>query len=277
MNLKFSIIVPTLNSKTFLKKCITSILDQSYKNYEIIVIDGKSTDGTVEYLKTLGDKVKWISENDNGQADAINKGFNIATGNWITWQNSDDYYYDNNALSLFARAIRENKSKKLFVGNIYLVNINCKILRDVKYITPNFYSLLYEGMTLTNQACVWNINLIKDLGLLKNIKINFDYEWFLRVLKNFPKCGYHINYTIGCFRLHKLQKTQNQSLSDFNNLEVIKKDYGFNRLYIYYFKIYLFLRKFFCYLLQGNFFYLIRGIFKFFFTKKNKEYINSQV
>lgn len=275
MTIKFSIIIPTLNSKFFLENCIRSILGQSYKNFEIIVIDGGSNDGTIEYLKTLENKVRWISENDNGQADAINKGFNIAKGNWITWQNSDDYYFDNNALSLFAKAINENKSKKLFIGNINLVNIDCKIMRDVKYITPNFYSLLYEGMTLTNQACVWHISLNKDLGLLRNIKINFDYEWFLRVLKKFPNCGYHINQTIGCFRLHKLQKTQNQSLSDFHNLENIKKDYGYNKLYLYYFKPYLFLRKFFCYLYQGNFFYLLRGIFKFFFIKKNKEYINS--
>ena len=275
MNLRFSIIIPTLNSKLFLEKCIVSILDQSYKNFEIIVIDGKSTDGTVEYLKSLGDKVRWISESDNGQADAINKGINIARGNWITWQNSDDYYYNNNALSLFVRAIKENKSKKLIVGNINLVNFNCEVLRDVKYITPNFYSLLYEGMTLTNQACVWNINLTKDLGILKNFKVNFDYEWFLRILKNFPKCGLHINQTIGCFRLHKLQKTQNQTLYDLNILDEIKKEYGYKRLYLFFFKPYLLLRKFFCYLFQGNFFYASRGIFKFFFTKKNKEYINS--
>ena len=68
MKIKFSIIVPSLNSRIYLNKCLKSILNQSYKNFEIIVIDGGSNDGTVEYLKTFGNRVKWISEKDNGQA-----------------------------------------------------------------------------------------------------------------------------------------------------------------------------------------------------------------
>ena len=127
MTIKFSIIVPTLNSKIFLDKCLKSILNQTYKNYEIIVVDGGSNDGTTDYLKSYGEKIKWISEIDEGQADAINKGIKMSNGNWITWQNADDYYSDNNALLLFSEAIKSNPSKKLFVGNINLVNKNCRI------------------------------------------------------------------------------------------------------------------------------------------------------
>lgn len=274
MKIKFSIIIPSLNSSFFLNHCLESILNQTYKNYEIIVIDGGSNDGTVQLLKDYGTKIKWISEKDNGQADAINKGISMSNGNWITWQNCDDYYINKDALSLFAKAINSNQSKKLFVANINLVNIDGKVLRDVKYINPYFYSLLYEGMTLTNQACFWNIELNKELGFFENLKINFDYEWFLRILKNFPNCGIHLNYTIGSFRLHKKQKTQNQNTSDIENLNLIKRKYGFKKYYLVFFKPYLLIRKFFCYLLQGNFYYISRGIFKFFFGKKNKEYID---
>ena len=104
MSIKFSIIIPSLNSKFFLSKCLNSIFEQSYTNYEIIVIDGKSDDGTVEFLKPLGDKIKWISDKDNGQADAINKGINISGGDWITWQNCDDYYINKDAFSIFQKA-----------------------------------------------------------------------------------------------------------------------------------------------------------------------------
>ena len=187
MKVQFSIIIPSLNSSFFLKQCLESIINQTYNNYEIIVIDGGSNDETVQLLKDYGPKVKWISESDNGQADAINKGISMSSGNWITWQNCDDYYTNKEALSLFAKAINSNPSKKLFVANINLVNIEGNVLRDVKYIDPYFYSLLYEGMTLTNQACFWNVELNKKLGLLENLKINFDYEWFLRILKNFPE------------------------------------------------------------------------------------------
>jgi glycosyltransferase involved in cell wall biosynthesis len=275
MSIKFSIIIPSLNSKFFLNQCLNSIFEQSYTNYEIIVIDGKSDDGTVEFLKTLGDKIKWISEKDNGQADAINKGINISSGDWITWQNCDDYYINKDAFSIFQKAIDLNQSKKLFIGNINLVNLNGKTLRDVKYFKPYFYSLLYEGMTLTNQACFWSKELNLKLGFLKNLRINFDYEWFLRILKNFPNCGFHLNHTIACFRLHKNQKTQNQNLSDINNLKEIRNEYGYSKFYFIFFKPYLLIRKFICYLFQGNFFYLIRGFAKFLFGKKNKEYIDN--
>ncbi len=275
MSIKFSIIIPSLNSKTYLNHCLQSIFVQTYKNYEIIIIDGGSTDGTIELLKTYKEKVKWISESDKGQSDAINKGISISSGNWITWQNCDDYYHDKNAFSLFASAINKNTNKLLFVGNINLVDHKNKILRDVKYFKPNFYSLLYEGMTLTNQACFWSKNINLKIGNLKNFKINFDYEWFLRILKTYPDCGFHLNKTIGCFRLHKNQKTQKQSLEDFENLKKIRNDYGYNKKYFLFMRLYLILRKFFCYLFQGNFYYILRGFFKFFFIRKNKEYVDS--
>lgn len=275
MSITFSIIIPSLNSKSFLKECLQSIFAQSYKNYEIIVIDGGSVDGTVEFLKSYGDQIKWVSEKDNGQADAINKGISLSSGNWITWQNCDDYYNSIDALAIFAKFINANQSKKLFIGNINLVNYGGKILRDVKYFNPYFNSLLYEGMTLTNQACFWNKELNSKLGFLKNLRINFDYEWFLRILKNFPNSGFHINKTLANFRLHAKQKTQNQNSKDIINLKKIKKEYGYNKFYSLFFIPYLIIRKLVCYLIQGNIHYILRGLFKFFFGKKNKEYIDS--
>ena len=275
MSIKFSIIVPNFNGKNFLKRCLDSILSQSYKNYEIIVIDGNSDDGSVELLKTYGNKIQWVSEKDKGQADAINKGIKISSGEWITWQNSDDFYSNNNSLLTFEKAINKNQQKKLIVANINLVNLEEKTLRDVKYLKPYYFSLLYEGMTLTNQACFWSKELNNELGYLKDIRLNFDYEWFLRILKNYPDTGYQINKTLACFRLHKNQKTQNQNHLDQEQLTFIKKEYGYNKNLSVIMRSLLLIRKFFYYLLQGNFYYLLRGIFKFFFGKKNKEYIEN--
>ena len=275
MTIKFSIIIPSLNSLSFLKNCLNSIFEQTYKNYEVIVVDGGSNDGTIEFLKSFGDKIKWISERDKGQADAINKGIKLSSGNWITWQNCDDYYNNKDALEIFFRSINSSQNKKLIIANIELVNLKGNVLRDVKYFNPYFYSLLYEGMTLTNQACFWHKELNFKIGYLKNLRINFDYEWFLRILKNFPNCGLHVNHTIACYRLHKNQKTQNQNFDDLDNLTKIKNDYGYNKYYYFIFKPYLLIRKFVCYLIQGNMFYLSRGFIKFFFGKKNKEYIDN--
>jgi glycosyltransferase involved in cell wall biosynthesis len=275
VSIKFSIIVPNYNGKNFLKRCLDSILSQSYKNYEIIVIDGYSHDGSVELLKTYGNKIQWVSEKDKGQADAINKGIKRCSGDWITWQNSDDFYSDNNSLLTFEKVINKNQQKKLFVANINLVNFEEKILRDVKYLKPYYFSLLYEGMTLTNQACFWDKELNNELGYLKDIRLNFDYEWFMRILKNYPDTGYHLNKTLACFRLHKSQKTQNQTYLDQKQLNLIKTEYGYNKKLSVIIRPMLLIRKFFYYLLQGNFYYLLRGFFKFFFGKKNKEYMEN--
>ena len=80
MKIKFSIIVPSLNNKKFLLNCLKSILNQTYKNYEIIVVDGGSTDGTVNILKKYKKKLKYIIGQDKGQYDAINKGILISSG-----------------------------------------------------------------------------------------------------------------------------------------------------------------------------------------------------
>ena len=272
MSIKFSIIVPNYNGKIFLKRCLDSILSQSYTNYELIVIDGHSNDGSVELLKTYGNKIQWVSEKDNGQADAINKGIKRCSGDWLTWQNSDDFYSNNNSLLTFEKAINKNQQKKLIVANINLVNLEEKTLRDVKYLKPYYFSLLYEGMTLTNQACFWKKELNNELGYLRDIRLNFDYEWFMRILKTYPGTGHHVNKTLACFRLHKSQKTQNPTYLDQKQLNLIKIEYGYNKKFSIIIRPLLLIRKFFYHLLQGNFYYLLRGFLKFFFGKKNKEY-----
>ena len=74
------------------------------------------------------------------------------------------------------------------------------------------------------------------MGLLKNTKLNFEYEWFLRILSNYPDSGYNINKTLGCFRLHSKQKSQNQNSEDKELLNIIKLDYGFKKINIFFLK-----------------------------------------
>src|SRR5512136_2069559 len=91
--MKISVITPSYNQSAFLKETINSIASQEVNALvEHIIIDGGSTDGSVELLKSLGDRVRWLSEPDHGQADAVNKGIRMATGEIIGWLNSDDLY-----------------------------------------------------------------------------------------------------------------------------------------------------------------------------------------
>lgn len=90
---KISIITPSYNQGHFIEETITSVLDQGYPNLEYIIMDGGSSDNTVEVIKKYEKHITyWVSERDKGQSDAINKGFRMATGEVINWLNSDDYY-----------------------------------------------------------------------------------------------------------------------------------------------------------------------------------------
>lgn len=271
--IKFSIIIPSFNNIYFLEHCLQNILQQSYSNYEIILIDGGSTDGTLNLIKKYAQKYNqisyWQSCKDDGQADAINKGMKKCSGNWITWQNCDDYYATPHALKIFATSIKKYKKNKLFIANINLVNGNKEIIREIKYVTPNLLSLLYEGMTLTNQAAFWSKSIQEEIGFMINTRINFDYEWFMRILSNYPGKVFHINDTLGCYRIHDDQKTKVQTEEDHKIKMSFRKKYGFNKNFIF-FKIFLLkLRRLILYIFQGNFFYVAKGFF-YFFKKKVK-------
>ena len=269
--IKFSIIIPSLNQVFFLEHCLKNILHQNYSNFEIILIDGGSTDGTINLIEKYSKKYKqikyWESSKDNGQADAINKGMKKCSGDWITWQNCDDYYANIHALDTFAVSIKKNPKNKLFIANINLVNGNKDIIRDIIYVTPNLFSLVYEGMTLTNQAAFWCRGVQEEIGFMINTRINFDYEWFMRILSKYPGKVFHINETLGCYRIHDDQKTKEQTEEDHQIKMNFRKKYGFTKRFIFFKILFLKLRRLILYIYQGDFFYVVRGIFYFLYKK----------
>ncbi len=267
----FSIIVPNLNQGKYLENCLKSIVTQKYKKFEIIILDGGSNDGSLKIIKNYAKKYKnityWHSKKDKGQVDAINFGIKKSKGNWITWQNSDDFFNSRNVLSILNKFIILNPNKKLFVGNMNIVSKSKKIIKELKYIKPNFYSLLYEGMTLSNQCSFWKNSLNKELGYLKNYNVDFDYEWYLRILSNYPDCGFHINYSLGSFRLHQQQKTFKKNKSELERIKEIKKKYGISKyqLICLFSKFFLKFKRLIYYLSIFEFSYVFRGIFYLFF------------
>src|SRR6185437_3553618 len=89
---RIAVVTPSYNTGRHIGAAIRSVLDQDYKNVEYLVMDGGSTDETVDVLRSFGDRLRWVSEKDNGQADAIDRGFKKTTGEILTWLNSDDTY-----------------------------------------------------------------------------------------------------------------------------------------------------------------------------------------
>jgi glycosyltransferase involved in cell wall biosynthesis len=110
-----SVVIPSFNQGRFIEDAIRSLLDQLYPNLEVFVVDGGSTDDTIERLKRYGDRVQWVSEPDEGQSDAIAKGFSRVTNPWMTWLNSDDVQC-NNALWAVAEAVEKDPAAEVIAG-----------------------------------------------------------------------------------------------------------------------------------------------------------------
>jgi glycosyltransferase involved in cell wall biosynthesis len=110
---KISIITPSFNQGQFIEQTILSVINQNYPNLEYIIIDGGSTDNTIDIIKKYEKQITyWVSEPDRGQSDAINKGLSMATGDIVNWLNSDDYY-EPNALKVIAEAFSENSNTQV--------------------------------------------------------------------------------------------------------------------------------------------------------------------
>lgn len=126
--MKISIITPSLNSGQYIERAIKSVLEQEYNNFEHIIVDGLSTDNTIEILKKYP-HLKWVSEKDTGQSNAMNKGFGLSTGDIIVYLNADDYFL----LGAFTTVIPHFKNGEMFVvGDANVVLLNRKKIR----VTP---------------------------------------------------------------------------------------------------------------------------------------------
>jgi len=205
-----SVITPSFNQGKFLERTILSVLNQGYPNLEFIIIDGGSSDESVDIIREYSDLLTyWVSEPDGGQVDAINKGLKRATGEWLCWQNSDDIFLPRAFACLAENAIKYPNAG-LIIGNMRLIDENDRPLREIRYVNPDHGAMLAEGMLMANQAAFWRREVQDRIGLLnENYQCSFDYDWFLRLT---AACnGVHINRTLGALRLHADTKTSNQT------------------------------------------------------------------
>jgi glycosyltransferase involved in cell wall biosynthesis len=203
-----SIVTPTFNSSKYLQQTIDSIQRQRLQSFEHIVIDGMSTDGTVEILKKHS-HIKWISEKDTGQSEALNKGFRMATGEILAWQNADDLYTDH-AFEVVAEYFRKNPSIGLVYGDYQLVDEKGGWICDVH--PPKWNRWLFEhGRFVPLQPTVfWRRSVYEKVGELDpSLHYCMDVDFFSRASRHFEFS--YIPELLGQFRIHDQSKTQNYS------------------------------------------------------------------
>lgn len=142
---KISIVTPSYNQAQFLEETILSVLKQDYPNLEYIIMDGGSTDGSVDIIRKYEDKLAyWVSKPDKGQADAIYRGFEKSTGEILGWINSDDYYLPG-AFNAVGRFFQLKPTTKFLVGNVLIVDSKGKFIYHKYNFPASFKKLLYGG------------------------------------------------------------------------------------------------------------------------------------
>jgi glycosyltransferase involved in cell wall biosynthesis len=198
---RISVIIPSFNQAQYLERTILSILNQNYPNLELILIDGGSTDGSVDIIKRYEKYLAyWRSEVDDGQTDAINKGCRLAKGDLIGWLNSDDLYLPG-ALIGVADTFKASPALDLIFGNNYLIRSDDSIIKEHRWIPFSLEHLLYCGWNLSTQSAFWSRAVMDKVGSIKNLNILFDLDWFIRLGKAARRIEFRREFW-GCFRIH---------------------------------------------------------------------------
>jgi glycosyltransferase involved in cell wall biosynthesis len=183
--LKISIITVCYNAESCIEKAIQSVIDQTYKNFEYIVIDGQSTDQTLAIVnKYKGNISKIISEKDNGVFDAMNKGVNHSTGDIIYFLNSDDYFYDFNILEKIDQEFLKSPSTDILNGKV-VVDTGIKKYDNSAFTSPckTKKDLFTHG--LCHQRVFVKRQLFEKYGLFNTkYKICADFDWLMRVFNS---------------------------------------------------------------------------------------------
>ena len=185
--MKISLIIATYNSASTIKDTLDSILKQSYQNFEIVVVDGKSTDDTIsivrDYQQNFGPRLRFISERDKGIYDAMNKGILMSSGDVIGILNSDDFYTNENVLSIIAEAFKQYQIDAVY-GDVHFVrpdNLN----KQVRYYSSKIFRpyLMRLGFMPAHPTFYIKKEYFTRLGLYKtDYKIASDFEFLLRAI-----------------------------------------------------------------------------------------------
>jgi len=224
--MRFSIIVPSYNQGKYIEKTLNSILQQNYPDLEIIVIDGGSSDETINILKTYDNEIfYWVSEKDYGQSHAFNKGLNVATGDIIGWLNSDDIYYFN-TINSAKNFFQKNKNIDIVFANYDFIDEKDNVLftrkeilfdLEIYYWTKNCYHANLAGFF--RKKCFDRCG-----GLREDLHFGMDYELYLRFGVNGCKYG-HIKEIWGGYRLHEDSKSITSSTKQKIDGEKIHIEY----------------------------------------------------
>lgn len=194
-----SLITVVYNGVKTIEQTIQSVINQNYKNIEYIIIDGGSTDGTLDIIKKHEEYItEWISEPDKGLYDAMNKGISKANGEIIGMINSDDWY-ELNTVELIVEAYRKNPEKKIFHGDIFEILENG--IKRIRRFNPSKFKFLYYAMTYNHPTMFVHKDVYKIHLYNNNLKSHSDYQFVLEAFLRDRSQFNYLSIPLSNFRL----------------------------------------------------------------------------
>jgi glycosyltransferase involved in cell wall biosynthesis len=208
---KISIITPSFNQGDFIEETIRSIVMQGYPNLEYIVMDGGSKDSTVDILKKYDKFItKWVSEPDNGQTQAINKGLRYATGEIIAYLNSDDLYLPD-SLKIAALYLTNHPDVSMIYGNILHINKKGDTTERVENEDFDYERLLSWILYIPQPSTFMTGRIVNEIGLFdENLNLGMDHDYWIRI--GLDHTIHHIHEYLACARMYPEIKSKSRYL-----------------------------------------------------------------
>lgn len=205
-----SVITPVYNGERFIEFCIKVVIDQACPDVEHIIIDGGSTDRTVEIIKRYAEKcphIRWLSEKDEGQADALNKGFDMSNGEIIGWLNADDYY-EPKALEKVIELFEDSKIN-IISGDCRIINNETGNIRIQKSYEIRYEDLFYywkESFCPPQPSIFFRRGVLENVGYCdKALNLAMDLDLWIRMRKDYVFT--YVPVILSNYVIHTLSKT----------------------------------------------------------------------
>jgi len=226
-----TVVTVVFNGENFLEETIQSVINQTYDNIEYMIIDGGSTDGTVNIIKKYEDKISyWVSEPDNGIYDAMNKGINLATGQWINFMNAGDIFYSD-------RVVEEIFDNQQYQVEIIYGDYLADHGSFMESVAAKNIDKLWQGMAFCHQSTFIDAQYHKKNKYSLQYSISGDFNFFYGALKNKARFK-HIDKIVSIFSCDGMSSVVGAGAGR-QNLKVINS-YGYNVGHnLYYFARFL--------------------------------------
>lgn len=258
---RITIVTPSFNQSQFLEETLRSVLLQGYPDLEYIVVDGGSTDSSVGIIRKYEPWLaRWVSGKDRGQADAIRKGFEWATGEIIGWVNSDDLYLPGSLMRLADGFVRKPQADVVY-GNLYRIDADSRVLEEHRQTPFQRMGYLYGGFYLHQPSTLWRRELMRAVGGVNpEFSFDMDNDLFVRFALRGAPFRFERAF-VACFRVHPESKTSrilHVSKAENDRIRDTYLDFGYNSFRGRLARNVAKARRLFWYTVQGDLPWLVR-------------------